>query len=337
MAKTNVFKIQINVIIEAVMKMKRIFKILVCLCLIFVSGCSIDQPKACATNYPVYYLLNRIVGGYVEICNLSTNELIQRAHVVDNFAEELESATVIFTLRPIEPYYEIYADDFANSDATKIDLSQTSAIYEFKRYTNTLVDNQVVTVENNYYEGDIFKDIDMYNQDVTLWMDPISMMSMADTILQYFVKTYPDNAYIFEENYKQLEVELAQLDAAFQSLKDSGKEIKIVTMTPNFGNWQKSYGFGIYPIVLSRYGALPSESQLEAIIARIQQDGVRYIAHEENLPEDMEALFTEIEERLQLTRIELNNISSITEESINSNKDYLTLMYENLAALEALE
>ena len=114
----------------------------------------------------------------------------------------MESATVIFTLRPIEPYYEIYADDFANSDATKIDLSQTSAIYEFKRYTNTLVDNQVVTVENNYYEGDVFKDIDMYNQDVTLWMDPISMMSMADTILQYFVKTYPDNAYIFEENYK---------------------------------------------------------------------------------------------------------------------------------------
>lgn len=317
--------------------MKKIIKILACFTFIFLSGCSVKQPKACATNYPVYYLLNRIGGNYVETCNLSTNELIQRAHIVDNYVEELETASVIFTLNPIEPYYEIYAPYFAQSDAIKIDLSQTSAIYDFKRYTKTMVDNQIVVVENDYYEGDIFDGIDTYAKDVTLWMDPISMMSMANTIKDYFVKEYPDNAHVFEENYNRLEIELARLDASFQNLKDSGKEIKLVTMTPNFGNWQKSYGFSIYPITLSRYGALPSETQLNAILQRIAVDGVRYIAHEENLPEDMEALFLEIEEKAGLTRIELNNISSITEASINSNKDYLTLMYENLAALESME
>lgn len=317
--------------------MKKAIKIVVCICFLLLSGCSVKEPKACATNYPVYYLLNRIGGEYVETCNLSSNELIQRAHIVENYRDELASASVIFTLTPLEPYYEIYAQDFANSDAMRIDLATTSAIYDFKRYTNTMVDNQVVTVANNYYEGDIFNSIDVYDKDVALWIDPISMMSMANTIKEYFVKTYPDFAHVFENNYNELEIELAQLDASFQHLKESGKDIRFVTMTPNFGNWQKSYGFGIYPIVLSRYGALPSDAQLEAILARIQQDGVRYIVHEENLPADMEALLGQVEERLQLTRIELNNISSLNEESLKNNENYLTLMYENLAALEAME
>ena len=29
-------------------------------------------------------------------------------------------------------------------------------------------------------------------------------------------------------------------------------------MTASFGNWQKTYGFQVYPVILAKYGALPN-------------------------------------------------------------------------------
>lgn len=316
--------------------MKKILLVLSLFITLTISGCSVKVPKACATNYPVLYLLNKIGGNYIDTCNLSSNDVIQRASVSSSFEESLEEADVMFYISGLEPYFQIYQKDIADSDITKIDLAKSSAIYNFSRVTITQIDQQEVAVESKYYDGEAFNMVDTYEKDVTIWMEPNAMMSMANTIKDYFVNQYPENAAIFEENYKQLEVDLAQLDAAFQNLKSEGRDIAFVSMTPSFGNWQKSYGFRIYPIITSKYGVLPSKSQLEIIKERIKKEGVRYIAHEENLTADMEELFVSLEAELGLKRIELNNISSITESSIQNNKDYLTLMYENLAQLESM-
>ncbi len=315
--------------------MKKIFLIFALL-LTICTGCTVETPKACATNYPVYYLITKIGGSYIEPCNLSKNELIQRAQVSDTFLEDLNESDILFYINGLEPYFTVYQDDFNKSKITKVDLAKASAIYKFNRSTTTIVDRQSVTIEAPYYEGEVFKFVDMYDMDLAIWTDPNSMMSMAMTIRDTFVANYPENAAVFEDNYNKLEVEFAQLDAAFQNLKDANKDIAFVTMTPNFGTWQKSYNVKVYPIVLSKYGALPSEEQLAIIKAKIQMDGVKYIAHEENLPEDMQALYEQLVSELELTPINLNNISSISGEAIQNNKDYLTLMYENLAQLESL-
>lgn len=318
--------------------MKKILSIICCLAMIFIlAGCNLKIPVACATNYPVTYLLGKIGGNYIQVCNLSTNELIQRAKVTDDFHEKLEAADAIFYISSLEPYFSIYQSDIVNAKAQKIDLAQTSAIYKFQRYTTTIVDGQFLTAETPFYDGDHFSNIDTYDRDVALWMDPIAMMSMAATIRDYLVTNYPENAKEFKNNYDELEVELARLDAVFQKLRNDENPISIVTMTPNFTSWQKAYGFRIYPVMLSRFGALPTEAQLNSILERIQMDGVQYIAYEENMPEDLALLYTMIEERLQLKRVNLNNISSLTEESIAANIDYLTLMNMNLAQLEELK
>ena len=305
--------------------------------LLSLSGCNLKIPTACGTNYPVTYLLSKIGGNYIQVCNLSQNEMIQRANVSSTFYTDLEESDVVFYISSLEPWFSIYQSDIIDAKADKVDLAQTSAIYKFQRYTTTTVDGQTLTVESSFYEGDIFKNIDTYEWDVALWMDPIAMMSMADTIRDYFVENYPENAKEFNNNYDELEVELARLDADFQYLRNDEDPISIVTMTPNFTSWQKAYGFRIYPIMISRFGILPTEEQLNIMLEKIRMDGVKYIAYEENMPEDVALLYTTIQERLQLERIELNNISSLTEQSIASNVDYLTLMRMNLSQLEELE
>ena len=61
-------------------------------------------------------------------------------------------------------------------------------------------------MDSPYYEGENFSRIDMYDKDPALWMDPNSMMSMADTIRQYFVDHYPENKSVFEDNFSELKM-----------------------------------------------------------------------------------------------------------------------------------
>lgn len=112
--------------------------------------------------------------------------------------------------------------------------------------------------------------------------------------------------------------------------------ISFVSMTPSFGNWQKSYGIKVYPITLSKYGALPTSDQLAAMKKRIKSDHVRYIAIEQNLSEDMEKLQQQLIDELALIPVNLNNLSSISSEDKKASKDYLTIMYDNLKALESI-
>ena len=170
-------------------------------------------------NYPVYYLISKIGGSYIETCNLSKNELIQRAQVSDTFLDDLNDADLLFYISGLEPYFSVYQDDFNKSSITKVDLAKASAIYKFARTTSMVVDTQEITVESPYYEGEEFKYIDTYDKDLAIWMDPNAMMSMAMTIRDTFVSTYPENAAVFEDNYSKLEVEFAQLDASFSEFK----------------------------------------------------------------------------------------------------------------------
>ena len=70
-------------------------------------------------------------------------------------------------------------------------------------------------------------------------------------------------------------------------------------MTGSFGCWQKDYGFQVYPVCLSKYGAIPSAAELKIIKERIIKDNVQYIAYEPNLSEDMFNLLVELEDELE--------------------------------------
>ena len=108
-------------------------------------------------------------------------------------------------------------------------------------------------------------------------------------------------------------------------------------MTAGFGNWQKTYGFQVYPIIMSKYGVLPNDEQLKAIEERLKRDNVQYIVYEPNMTDDMKVLFRKVQSDLDLKRIDLSNLSSLTEDQEEDGKDYLSLMYENLSILQTLE
>lgn len=306
------------------------------LALFLVSGCEEKNPSIATTVYPVQYLVERIGGDDVIVSNITENTMIQRAQIKSSFQDILKDSDALFYIGGLEPYMDLYVDDIRDTGVDMVDLATKSAIYKFERYTSTTIDGITAGTEGPYYEGEEFANLDTYDADPMLWMDPVAMTSMASDIRDYLVQKYPQYKDIFDENYDALELDLARLEADFQAIPDGKMNISFVSMTPSFGNWQKSYGIKVYPITLSKYGALPTSDQLAAMKKRIKSDHVRYIAIEQNLSEDMEKLQQQLIDELALIPVNLNNLSSISSEDKKASKDYLTIMYDNLKALESI-
>lgn len=306
------------------------------LALFLVSGCKEKNPSIATTVYPVQYLVERIGGDDVTVSNITENTMIQRAQIKSSFQDILKDSDALFYIGGLEPYMDLYVDDIRDTGVDMVDLATKSAIYKFERYTSTTIDGITAGTEGPYYEGEEFANLDTYDADPMLWMDPVAMTSMASDIRDYLVQKYPQYKDIFDENYDALELDLARLEADFQAIPDGKMNISFVSMTPSFGNWQKSYGIKVYPITLSKYGALPTSDQLAAMKKRIKSDHVRYIAIEQNLSEDMEKLQQQLIDELALIPVNLNNLSSISSEDKKASKDYLTIMYDNLKALESI-
>ena len=306
------------------------------LALFLVSGCEEKNPSIATTVYPVQYLVERIGGDDVTVSNITENTMIQRAQIKSSFQDILKDSDALFYIGGLEPYMDLYVDDIRDTGVDMVDLATKSAIYKFERYTSTTIDGITAGTEGPYYEGEEFANLDTYDADPMLWMDPVAMTSMASDIRDYLVQKYPQYKDIFDENYDALELDLARLEADFQAIPDGKMNISFVSMTPSFGNWQKSYGIKVYPITLSKYGALPTSDQLAAMKKRIKSDHVRYIAIEQNLSEDMEKLQQQLSDELALIPVNLNNLSSISSEDKKASKDYLTIMYDNLKALESI-
>lgn len=306
------------------------------LALFLVSGCEEKNPSIATTVYPVQYLVERIGGDDVTVSNITENTMIQRAQIKSSFQDILKDSDALFYIGGLEPYMDLYVDDIRDTGVDMVDLATKSAIYKFERYTSTTIDGITAGTEGPYYEGEEFANLDTYDADPMLWMDPVAMTSMASDIRDYLVQKNPQYKDIFDENYDALELDLARLEADFQAIPDGKMNISFVSMTPSFGNWQKSYGIKVYPITLSKYGALPTSDQLAAMKKRIKSDHVRYIAIEQNLSEDMEKLQQQLIDELALIPVNLNNLSSISSEDKKASKDYLTIMYDNLKALESI-
>ncbi len=322
--------------------MKFLKKALCILMVLFLCGCTSTKKYTAYTIYPIGYLLNRIGGNRIETASIQNRSLVQCANILDDYREILSDSLVLFHIGDLEPYMDLYKDDIKELgiDLSIGDLSVLNCLYEYKRYTPVIYEGKVTFVEGEYYEGAVFDDIDTYDLDPFIWLSPSGMYCMAKDVCEYLSNNYVEQSSYFQENYKQVADELIALDASYQALASrlvkENKTIKFVSMTGSFGCWQKDFGFQVYPVCLSKYGALPSDAQLELIKERIRNDDVRFIAYEPNLPEEMLELMAQLEEELDLKRITLYNISSLTSSQMDSGKDYLTLMYENLSVLESI-
>lgn len=316
--------------------------LMICVFVTLLNGCARVRRKIAYTIYPIGWLIQRIGGSIYDTVSIQNgNTLLQNASIREDYQSVLETSKVLFHLGDCEPYLRVYEEDILATDTEEVDLSVMNAVYNFDRYTRVRDNGTVTWEETPYYDSEAFSDIDQDKKDLYIWLDPVSMLAMAGDILSWMEADYPEEADTFVQNYNLLKQDLIELDAEYQQLANGliqdNRQISFAVISVSFGCWQKAYGIGVYPVMLSKYGVLPNDEQLAAIEERIRSDNISLIVHETNLNEAEEALYQRVKEECGLSEISLSSLSSLSEGEEASGKDYLSLMYDNLQILRELD
>ncbi len=330
--------------------MKRLLSILLAsvLSLTMLSGCQKKSITIAVTNYPVEYLVKMIAQDKVTVTSLSDSTGIAQLSQIataDPITGEtgstpyyetlLRNASLILTLGELEPYMSVYSSTIEKAKGDVVDLSNVVALQEFKRYTMIYTSDKSFPDISAYYKGTAFDKTDLYKFDPYVWIDPTQMVSMGREILSWLNANYPEEKKFFEANFETLLNNLTNLDYEYSRFKLLSKKVSFVSMTPSFGYWQRSYYVNVYPVVLSEYGVLPNNAQLDAIKSRILSDGVQYIAHEDNLPDHYEALYQTLKSELGL-EFKLSNLYQLSADDKVNGRDYVSLMNANIVQLESI-
>ncbi|WP_079504581.1 metal ABC transporter solute-binding protein, Zn/Mn family [Mesobacillus jeotgali] len=169
------------------------------------------------------------------------------------------------------------------------------------------------------------------NYDPHVWLDPILSIKIASNIKDSFVKLMPEHAKDFEKNFLQVEKELKELDREFKKVIDQADKKHVLVAHEAYGYWATRYG--IIQIAVNGLSPTqePSQKELSSLIEEAKEHNLKHIAFEQNVSSRVAEI---IQKEIGAEPVTLYNLESISEEDLNNNEDYFSLMQKNLQTLK---
>ncbi|WP_078552957.1 metal ABC transporter solute-binding protein, Zn/Mn family [Bacillus alkalicellulosilyticus] len=171
------------------------------------------------------------------------------------------------------------------------------------------------------------------DEDPHVWLDPILSIEMAHNIKQALVELQPENAEVFEANFSSLQAELEALDQAFQELISEVEKDTFIVSHAGYGYWENRYGIKQVGITGISPTNEPSQKQLEGVIDLANELEINYVAFEQNISSTMAEV---VASEIGADPVYIHNLEVLTNEDVNNNEDYFSLMRKNIEALQTL-
>ena len=274
--------------------MKRIKMILIgIIALTFLTGCfkrdTMDNISIYTTSYPIYYLMEAIYGYNSEVDSIYPNGV--------NIGEYK------LTSKKIEEY-------------SKTDLFVYNGLGNEKNiaasFTNKNQDIKLI---------DVSKGIVLNEDENELWYSPSNYLMLAENIKDSLL-TYVSSTIVkqeIEDNYDEIKLTISEYDADLKTIADNATNKRIIAGNKMFKFLEK-YGFEVLVI-----------SSDEPNNTRDYNKGKRYIEEKSNsyvfvLSSDEEDKNVKAYEALGAEKINIDSMSNLTEEQVEDNTDYETLM-----------
>lgn len=160
------------------------------------------------------------------------------------------------------------------------------------------------------------------------WQDPLRLAEVGDAVADKLVAIDPDHADGYRANATALRADLERLDADYtQGLAHCARST-IVVSHDAFGYLGK-YGLDMAPIAGLSPDAEPTPADLAKLQALIRSDGITTVFGERLVSP---RLTQSLADDMGITTAVLDPIEGLSSET--TDQDYLSLMRENLQALE---
>lgn len=167
--------------------------------------------------------------------------------------------------------------------------------------------------------------------DPHVWLSPARAITLVETIRDSLVAKYPEKKVTFETNAAAYIEKLDALDAKYSETLSAAKQKYFVTQHTAFAYLALDYGLKQVSITGVAADEDPTPSRLAELTDYINKYGIKYIYFEENASKSVaETLANETGVQLDV----LNPLESLTDEDMKNGKDYISVMEDNLTALE---
>ncbi|HEL2280020.1 TPA: zinc ABC transporter substrate-binding protein AdcA [Streptococcus suis] len=167
--------------------------------------------------------------------------------------------------------------------------------------------------------------------DPHVWLSPERAITLVENIRDSLVAKYPEKKDAFETNAAAYIEKLDALDAKYSETLSAAKQKYFVTQHTAFAYLALDYGLKQVSITGVAADEDPTPSRLAELTEYINKYGIKYIYFEENSSKSVaETLAKETGVQLDV----LNPLESLTDEDMKNGKDYISVMEDNLTALE---
>jgi zinc transport system substrate-binding protein len=167
--------------------------------------------------------------------------------------------------------------------------------------------------------------------DPHFWLDPQLMADAVDEIEAALGDAAPADAEAFGAGAQRYGEELAALDQEMEAGLSSCERDEIVTSHAAFYYLANRYGLTQLPIAGLSPESEPDADRLAELADRVEEDGITTVFYEDLVSPDVAETLAR-EAGVETAR--LSPLEGLTEEQADAGDDYLSVMRQNLGALQ---
>lgn len=318
------------------MKKQAIILSLLLVVSIFFTGCSKESSTekqkggkmtVYTTIFPLKDFAQKIGGSYVDVqaiyppgADSHTYEPSQKQTV--NIAK---ADLFVYNGAGLEPFVDKLEESLKKENVTIVNTSDGLPLITASEEEHE--EHEEEHEEHEEHEEEHEK----HDQDPHVWLDPFLAAKQAEAIKNALIKLQPAHKDEFEKNYEALKKQLDDLDKEFQSAVNTAKTKEVLVSHAAYGYWEHRYGIKQIAVAGLSASEEPSQKQLTEIAQLAKEHQLQYILFETfATPKVAEVVQKETGTKI----LRLNHLATISEEDEKKNKDYITLMKENLETLK---
>ena len=280
--------------------MKKV-KLILCLSLLFVTGCfkrdNLEDITIYSASYPIEYIVENLYGEHSTIKSIYPNGVD-----INNYS----------------------LNEKQIRDYSKANMYIFNGLTKEKDYVIDMVNNN-----RNLMIIDASSTIEYSNSVEELWLDPSNFLMMALNI-KNGLNDYITNHYLknnIEENYEILKIKISNLDAKLKLLYENATTTTIITDS-NTLNFLEKYGFN----VISLDNDTVTDKMISDAINHLNKMDNKYI-----LTLDTSNVSDTVNRVVDKTKAELltiHKLSNLTDKEKANKEDYVTLFNQNIEQLK---
>lgn len=275
--------------------MKKKLIILLCTCIIMLSGCNLNEDFSdkyiYTTFYPIEYATQMLYENESKISSVYPDEATSDYEVTDK-KKKIYSTGEMFVYSGIanEAYL---ARDLLNANSNLKLIDATKGMDNSLNITN-------------------------------IWLDPSNYLMLCSNIKSSLIE-YNDNVYTkekIEENYKTLNEKVSEIDVKLYDIGKNGNYNTILTTSDVF-NYLTKYNINVISIDKNNESIDKSYAEATKLIKSKDIEYI-YVLENEELTEEQEKYISSN----SLTKVIINDMFTLSDEERKDEKDYIILMDE---------